>query len=308
MNAEELLEAARALQRRGEPYALVTVVRTSPPTSAYVGAQALVLADGSMEGTVGGGCAKEVVVQAALEALRNGAARLVLISNAEAAEEGLQRHPMRCASNGEIELFVHPHRPAPLLLVLGATPCAEQARAFALQCGFRVASQADAPDAAQAAIALVATQGEGDEAALQAALQGPAAHVLLVASRRKAERLRAAMRERGIAEARLAAIQAPAGPDIGAHTPAHIALAAVGGAVACLPSVAPPVAARPAQAYVNPVCGAAVDPATAMHAIGYEGQRFYFCCGGCKQEFERDPARYAAIQAAQRGAALKEAA
>src|SRR4051812_7525953 len=103
MNAEELLEAARALQLRGEPYALVTVVRTSPPTSAYVGAQALVLGDGSMQGTVGGGCAKEVVVQAALEALRNGAARLVLISNAQPPDESVQRHPMRCASNGEIE-------------------------------------------------------------------------------------------------------------------------------------------------------------------------------------------------------------
>jgi xanthine dehydrogenase accessory factor len=308
MTAEELLDATRALQQRGEAYALVTVVRTSPPTSAYVGAQALVLADGSMQGTVGGGCAKEVVVQAALEALRSGAARLVLISNAESGEAGVERHAMRCASNGEIELFVHPHRPAPLLLVLGTTPCADQARAFALQCGFRVASRPDAPEAGQAAIALVATQGEGDEPALQAALQGPAAHILLVASRRKADRLRAAMRERGIPEARLAAIQAPAGPDIGAHTPAHIALAAVGGAIACLPAVAQPVAAKPAPAYVNPVCGAAVDPATAMHTITYEGQQFYFCCDGCKEAFEREPARYAAIQAAQRGTALQELA
>jgi xanthine dehydrogenase accessory factor len=217
---------------------------------------------------------------------------------------------MLCASNGEIELFVHPHSPAPLLLVLGSAPSAELARGFALQCGFRVADRPDTPEAAQALIALVATQGEGDEAALAAALAGPARDVLLVASRRKADGLRAAMRLRGVPEQRLAAIQAPAGPDIGAHSPAHIALAAVAGAVACWQKVpkARPAAAAPAieaavASYVNPVCGAAVVPAEALHVLRHAGQAFYFCCDGCKLEFERDPDRYAAIQASRQPAA-----
>jgi xanthine dehydrogenase accessory factor len=316
MTAEDLLESARQLGQRGEPYALVTVVRTSPPTSAYVGAQAIVLADGRLEGSVGGGCAKEVVVTAALAAMRSGAARLVLISNASQDAAQVEKHAMRCASNGEIELFIHPHTPAPLLLVLGATPTAVLARSLAAQCGFRVTDDAGAP---QISVALVATQGEGDEPALQAALASPAREVLLVASRTKAARLREAMQLSGVSEARLAALQAPAGPDIGAHSPAHIALAAVAGAVACWQKGAPqpiatlpakptpqPVAAPPeknALAYVNPVCGAAVTPAEALHTVAYGGQTFYFCCDGCRQEFDRDPARYAAIQAAQSGAA-----
>jgi xanthine dehydrogenase accessory factor len=315
MKPEDLLALAQALNQRGEPYAMVTVVRTTPPTSAYVGAQAIVLADGSLQGSVGGGCARAVVVAAALEAMRCGAARLVLVSNAAHGDDQVERHPMRCASNGEIELFVHPHTPAPLLLVLGSAPSAEHARSFALQCGFRVADRADAPEAAQALVALVATQGEGDEDALAAALASPARDVLLVASRRKAEGLREAMRSRGVGEQRLAAIQAPAGPDIGAHSPAHIALAAVAGAVACWqkaparqPAAAPPV--EPAVAgYVNPVCGVTVVPAQALHVVLHAGQEFYFCCDGCKQEFERDPDRYAAIQAARRpSAALLEVA
>ena len=309
MTPEDLLGLAQTLNQRGERYAMVTVVRTTPPTSAYVGAQAIVLADGSLMGSVGGGCAKEVVTAAALEAMRSGSARLVLISNA--SDEGLpaevQKHPMRCASNGEIELFIHPHTPAPLLLVLGGTPAAVQARSFAGQCGFRVTDQAQGEDAAQIAIALVATQGEGDEEALEAALASSARDVLLVASRRKAERLVEAMRQRGVSEARLAAIQAPAGPDIGAHSPAHIALAAVAGAVACwqkAPLHAPqrPAAGRPA--YLNPVCGIEVDPDSALHVVAYGGQNFYFCCDGCKLEFERDRAKYAAIQAARRPAAV----
>jgi xanthine dehydrogenase accessory factor len=306
MTAEDLLESARQLGQRGEPYALVTVVRTSPPTSAYVGAQAIVLADGRLEGSVGGGCAKEVVVTAALAAMRSGAARLVLISNASQDAAQVEQHAMRCASNGEIELFIHPHTPAPLLLVLGSTPTAVLARSLATQCGFRVTEDAGAP---QVSVALVATQGEGDEPALQAALASPARQVLLVASRTKAARLREAMQLRGVSEARLATLQAPAGPDIGAHSPAHIALAAVAGAVACWQKAAPQPAAtlpgKAATAYLNPVCGAAVTPAEALHTVAYGGQTFYFCCDGCRQEFDREPARYAAIQAAASGAVAR---
>jgi xanthine dehydrogenase accessory factor len=301
MSPTDLLDHAQALNRRGERYAMVTVVRITPPTSAYVGAQAIVLADGSLTGSVGGGCARDVVVAAALEAIDSGVARLVLISNAASGTvpQGVERHPMRCASDGEIELFIQPHTPAPLLLVLGNTPAAAQARVFAEQCGFRLTDCAEGAPAAQIDIALVATQGEDDETALHAALASAARHVLLIASRRKAQGLREAMRLRGVSEQRLAAIEAPAGPDIGAHSPAHIALAAVAGAVACWKksAVAAPATAALPPSYINPVCGIEVDPAQARHVVRYGGQQFYFCCDGCKLQFEQDPAKYFAIQA-----------
>jgi xanthine dehydrogenase accessory factor len=302
MSPTDLLDYAQSLNRRGERYAMVTVVRITPPTSA------IVLADGSLTGSVGGGCTRDVVIAAALEAIDSGVARLVLISNAAAGAVpgGIELHPMRCASDGEIELFIQPHTPAPLLLVLGGTPAALQARSFAEQCGFRLTDRADGPDAGQIDLALVATQGEDDEAALQGALASPARQVLLIASRRKAQGLREAMRLRGVSEQRLAAIQAPAGPDIGAHSPAHIALAAVAGAVACWkkPGVQAPAPAPTPMAYVNPVCGIAVDPAQARHVVAYAGQQFYFCCDGCKLQFEQDPAKYAAIQAGREAAGV----
>ena len=65
MTSDELMEMARDLNGRGEAYALVTVVRAVAPTSAYLGAQAIVLADGALHGWIGGGCAKEVVIGAA---------------------------------------------------------------------------------------------------------------------------------------------------------------------------------------------------------------------------------------------------
>ncbi len=47
---------------------------------------------------------------------------------------------------------------------------------------------------------------------------------------------------------------------------------------------------------VDPVCGMDVDVATARHVAEYEGQRFYFCCAGCRQSFEADPSRYLPVR------------
>ncbi|MDB5880651.1 MAG: hypothetical protein JWP43_529 [Ramlibacter sp.] len=322
MTATDLLDYAQTLSRRGERYAMVTVVRVTPPTSAYVGAQAIVLADGSLHGSVGGGCSKQVVADAAREAIQSGMAKLVRISNAAARplEHGVELRAMQCASDGEVEVFIQPHTPAPLLLVLGATPAAAHARSFAEQSGFRVTDGAEGAQSTPVDIALVATQGEGDADALFRALASSARHVLLIASHKKGEWLREAMRQRGVDEQRLALMQWPAGPDIGAHSPAHIALAAVAGAVACWQNAA--TKARDGEAavaeasasprgpdpeplgYVNPVCGIGLDPAVARHTIVYRGEPFYFCCDGCKLEFERDPAKYAAIQARRTAAGL----
>ena len=153
--------------------------------------------------------------------------------------------------------------------------------------------------------ALIATQGDGDEIALEAALRSCARAVLVVASRRKAERLRTAMKLRGISSERIDAMHAPAGPDIGAVTPNEIALAAVAGLVALrrghAPSPArptpPSVEAQPVTGYVNPVCGAVVDPARALSSLTMSGQTHYFCCQGCRTEFERDPEKYLEIGA-----------
>ena len=45
----------------------------------------------------------------------------------------------------------------------------------------------------------------------------------------------------------------------------------------------------------DPVCGMSVDPATAEYRSSYEGAAYYFCSAGCKQSFDQDPTRYAAV-------------
>jgi len=71
---------------------------------------------------------------------------------------------------------------------------------------------------------VVSTQGRGDEAALLAALAVDVDYVAFVGSRRKAEVLKAALAERGVAAERLAKLKAPAGLDLGAITPDEIAV------------------------------------------------------------------------------------
>src|SRR5580704_14760384 len=67
---EDLLTVAADLRRRGEPFALATVVRCERPTSAKPGAKALIRPDGRVTGWVGGACAEPVVAREALAALR----------------------------------------------------------------------------------------------------------------------------------------------------------------------------------------------------------------------------------------------
>ena len=73
MSRFDLLERADALRRAREPYVLATVVRAQRPTSAKAGDSALVLADGTLDGFVGGTCAESTVrsqLARALQTLR----------------------------------------------------------------------------------------------------------------------------------------------------------------------------------------------------------------------------------------------
>jgi xanthine dehydrogenase accessory factor len=304
MSEQELMQLAQSLNERDEPYAMVTVVRVGTPTSAYVGAHAIVLRDGTLCGWIGGACASEIVIAAAMEAITTGKPTLVRIANdGRQPEPDVLQRAMACASDGMIELFIQPYGAGTSVCVLGDTPAADEARFLARRLGMRLVD-----GVSEAAVALVATQGADDAVALETALASPAQHVLMIASHRKAGRLRELMRVRGVSDDRLAQLQAPAGQDAGARTPSEIALVAIAGVLALLrgkgvtrieridPRTAD-AATRGAQSgtFINPVCGMAVSIAAALHVEHYDGENYYFCCDGCLNTFRQEPARYAAI-------------
>src|ERR671925_423987 len=92
----------------------------------------------------------------------------------------------------------------------------------------------------------------------------------------------------------------PAGLDLGAVEPAEIALSIMAEIVQVHRSMtvraATPDAVTPdaPDTATDPVCGMTVEIATARYTTDHQGQRFFFCCAGCKSSFDQEPARYQA--------------
>ena len=232
---EDLLTLAAELRRRGEPFALATVVRCERPTSAKPGAKALIRPDGRVAGWVGGACAEPVVAREALAALRDGQPRLVVLvgdgGRDPARTEGVVHFPMTCHSGGTLEIYVEPFLPKALLVLVGHGPVIETLATLGETAGYAVSVLPADATAALRGLSLgpnssvvVATHGDVDEQALTRVLATPAGYVSLVASRKRAGAIVETLRRRGVPAEQLARLKAPAGLDIGAVTPEEIAV------------------------------------------------------------------------------------
>jgi xanthine dehydrogenase accessory factor len=312
---DDVLARARELQVRAEPFALATVVRVERPASARPGMKAIVRADGTLEGWVGGSCAHPIVVREADIAIREDRPRLIHLSphpRRRDAQEGVIHYPMTCHSGGSLEIYIEPMLPRPALLLIGDTPITKALAGLGSLEGFAVwtadigkerpAFEADlrlpleqlVHRTAATTYVVVATMGTSDEQALEQVVRGGPRYIGLVASRKRADAVRAYLRERGVSEEALRPIKAPAGLDIGAVAPEEIALSIMAEIIQVRRAQAPAEATMPAAASaVDPICGMTVEIATATHTLTHRGITFYFCSAGCRQAFERDPARYA---------------
>lgn len=233
-----LSEALETLAIRAEPYAVATIIRTAGATAAKPGAKAVLSADGTMlHGWLGGGCTKRAVKAAVRAALDEGKPQLISIAPEDLLLEkglqpgdevdGVQFARNGCPSRGAIDIFVEPCLPRPELVLFGASPVAEALSRLApdFEWDLTVAtSEESLPTSNRQRAIVIATQGHGDLAALTRALDGSAAHVAFVGSRRKFTALAEKLRSAGVAEARIRSVKAPAGLDIGAVTPEEIAL------------------------------------------------------------------------------------
>jgi xanthine dehydrogenase accessory factor len=318
---DDVLELACEMRRAGRPLVLATVVRRRAPSSGRPGSRAVIDAQGCLHGWVGGACAGPAVVREALRALREGSPRLLVLGTGWGAQdEGdgeLVALPMTCQSEGALEVFLEPMLPRPHLVVIGGSPAVATLAGMAEVLGWRTAVVAGdgGPEAAppgmpggvvvpsfdrvaaevsERTFVVVATQGHDDEESLRRALETPAAYVGLVASRRRAESVVAVLRDRGVPEAALARVHAPAGLDLGRVSHQEIAVAILAELVQLRAAgvEGPAQALPPRGEAVDPVCGMTVDVATARHRIIHHGQEYLFCAAGCRARFEADPARY----------------
>jgi xanthine dehydrogenase accessory factor len=326
---DTFFEQAVDLRARGEPFALATVVACQRPTAAYPGAKALIRPDGTITGWVGGSCAQPTVIREALKALQDGTPRLLRISPTlqpgADPQEGVYDFVMTCASQGALEIYVEPFVPRPALLVIGETPVAQALARFGTQLDFTIwvsdpdvtrerfpeadARHARLEDACAQVQAhtyvVVATQGAYDEEALQVVLDTEAGYIGLVASKKRAAAIFQTLRDQGVQAERLQRVTCPAGVQLGAVTPPEIAFSIMAEilqrrrsqesqAVTGIQTATRPAAELPTgSAATDPVCGMTVQVTRARYTSEYAGMSFYFCCGGCKERFDRDPERYA---------------
>ncbi|MEY4014282.1 MAG: hypothetical protein RLZZ290_1146 [Pseudomonadota bacterium] len=235
--AKDWLSALNQFEAQGRAYALVTVLRVEPPASARAGDKAVVTPDGDFFGWIGGGCAQPVVRNAIHEALSSGQPVSLRITpnTQDAVPAGMQQVSMACHSGGSVELFIEPHQPALPLHIYGQSPVARILSDLASRVGVPVvtlSSPSLTPLATEVAWAVVATQGQGDVAAIRHALDHQAGLVWFVASARKWSKLQQELTKAGVSPARLAKVIAPAGLPIGAKTPEEIALSVLADVVA----------------------------------------------------------------------------
>ncbi|MGI9596359.1 MAG: XdhC family protein [Acidimicrobiales bacterium] len=281
------------LVSQGVPFVQATVVRAQCPTSARPGDSAVVLADGSIEGFIGGQCAEGSVRTAAVPLLERGDALLLRI-----LPEGDEDFPESdgaltvvnpCLSGGAIEVFLEPKLPAPRLAVMGATPIAESLETMAEHLGFATDRSSTVPDVRGCTAVLISSHGRDEELTIRAALDADVGFIGLVAS---AARGAAVLDSLDLTAGERARIHSPVGLEIGARTAEEIALSIladvvravrVGGLAAPRNDTQP----RPITA-VDPVCGMTVTVAADTPRLRVHGVDHWFCNSGCRTRYAEE--------------------
>jgi xanthine dehydrogenase accessory factor len=308
-----VLEQAAELTRSGQAFALATVVWRQGPSSGQQGSRAIITEAGELHGWIGGACAEPAVIREARQVISEGTPRLLLLGTREqfgdAVPEGMTAIPIACQSEGALEVYIEPVLPAPHLVVVGRSPMAHALASMAGALGWR-AEVIDGPDftaagAGQRSMIVVATQGHGDEEAVEQAVAARPAYLGMVGSQRRGAAILGYLAERGVPAGRLSQVRVPAGLDLGRTTHQEIAVAilaelvqlrASGALAAAASDAAGPGRGRAGAGTqdeaTDPVCGMPVTAGPAGRPLEHDGVTYYFCSAGCRQAFAADPAAY----------------
>ena len=221
--------------------ALATVIQAVSPTSGNPGDKALLDSNGIIEGWIGGGCAQPAVIEAAASAISSGEPCIIRVGPKGEWQtlDGVVDFASGCLSGGTLVIFIEPLSRTPKLFILGSSPVAMSLHDQAIPLGFSVVIASpeleigELPDGVSAQsdfsnidgdFIVIATQGKNDRKALNAALGSNAGYISMVSSAKKLAGLKSILAKAGADTKQLDRIKGPAGIDIGAETPAEIAL------------------------------------------------------------------------------------
>jgi xanthine dehydrogenase accessory factor len=237
------------LKRQGRRSALATIINVHGSIPSVTAAKMLIRDDGSILGTVGGGCVENDV--------RKGAAEVMKDEKPRTFNFNLNQHPdddTGLVCGGSLQVFVEPVIPSPLLYVFGAGHIGYNIYRVALIAGFEVIvvddrdayanrerfpdaldvlagdmdqimSQFDPPDSSY--IAIVTRGHRHDMRVLRWAIDTKAAYIGMIGSGRKVLTLFHQLEEEGVAHENLQRVYAPIGLQLGSVTPEEIAISVV---------------------------------------------------------------------------------
>jgi xanthine dehydrogenase accessory factor len=244
----DLFEEIVKMRRAGQRGALATIVHTNGSIPSYESSRMLVREDGSLAGTIGGGCVEAEVWAAAKEVMHNEAPRKMVfnLNNEASYDNGL-------ICGGTVEIFVEPILPQPMLYLFGgghvsmavakaanaagfAIGVVDDREAFANPQRFPAAQEVftsyeDAfakilPNASTYLV--IVTRGHKEDMRVLAwAARTEARYVGMIGSKRKVLSVYKALEKEGYKPEEFERIYAPMGLEIGALSPEEIAISIV---------------------------------------------------------------------------------
>jgi xanthine dehydrogenase accessory factor len=241
-----LLDELAAARQSRTPCALITVAATKGSVPRAAGSKMLVYADGKGSGTIGGGKFESLVLA---EARKQIHAKRPLLKTYPLHEKSSRSFGAICG--GEVTVLIEPVVLSEALVLVGGGHCALAIAKLAVECGLFVTVVDDRKELlsifpapvttvddvdpakfiagrkwkADEALAIVSRNYEIDRAALAAALTASGAgYIGMIGSDRKVNRVFDQLKKQKVAKGKLEKVYAPLGLDIGADSPAEIAV------------------------------------------------------------------------------------
>lgn len=243
----DIYEQIVQLRREGRRGAVATIVNVRGSIPSFRTAKMLVRDDGSIVGTIGGGCVEADVWQAAREVMESEKPRTLSFNLNQDP-----KYDTGLVCGGTLDIFIEPILPPALLYIFGAGHVALNVCQTAAKAGFDVivtddrssyATQERFPaarevhvlefdeamkklDPNESSYIVIVTRGHRDDMKiLRWAVQTRARYVGMIGSKRKVIAIAKALQEEGLAAELFDRVHAPIGIDIGAVTPEEIAVA-----------------------------------------------------------------------------------
>ncbi len=242
---DAIYQALAEIESTSEPAALCTIVKSDGSTPRHVGSKMLVYDDGRFIGTIGGGDLEHRVLDEAWMALADGEPRLLHYNMSDPSRGDVG------VCGGQVEVFVEPILPPPLLVVIGAGHVGKAVAHLAKWLGFRVAVSDDRPEFCtkettpdadafypvpiqdlpkhlkidRRTFLVLTTRGTSvDAAGLPSLLGTPARYVGVIGSRRRWLTTVKELEKAGVSAENIARVHSPMGLELQAETPEEIAV------------------------------------------------------------------------------------